>query len=292
MTQKQKEHIEQEERDRKVLLFSVGLHVIILLLLFLPIFSGFSNPEAEPLQGVIVDLSYHNEGNGERVTENTNSKSAEKLPDVKPEPVQEIAEKPTPKAVQAVPVVSKTIVETEVDVVVKEKAKKEAEAKIVAEEAAKKKAEAEARKKAEEAKKQAEYNKSKSKFSDLFKSGSSKGNSDNPDKNAGSVTGEPDATALDKISTGKGKAGNGLGGRGIVYEPKITDTSQKTGRVVIRVCVDQTGKVTTAKFTQKGSTTTDSYLVNLALKNAKKYRFTESDASEQCGDISIDFKLK
>ena len=291
MTYKQKEHIEQEERDKKVLLFSVGLHIILLLLLFLPIFSGFSNPET-PLQGVVVDLSYHNEGNGERVTENSNPKPAEKLPETKSEPVKEVVEKPTPKAVRAVPIVSKTLIEEKVDVVAEEKARKEAEAKRVAEAAAKKKAEAEAKKQAEEARKQAEYNESKSKFSDLFKSGSSKGNADNPDKNAGSVTGEPDANALDKISTGKGKAGNGLGGRGIVYEPKITDNSQKTGRVVIRVCVDQSGKVSSAKFTQKGSTTTDSYLVNLAVKNAKKYRFTKSDAAEQCGDISIDFKLK
>jgi membrane protein involved in colicin uptake len=292
MTYKQEEHIENEERDKKVLLFSIGLHVIILLLLFLPIFSGLANPRTEPLQGVVVDLSYYNEGQGERVTENNNSKPAEKLPAAKPEPAKKVVEKPATKVVTAVPVVSKTVVKDEVDVLAAEKAKKEAEAKRIAEVEAKKKADAEAKKKAEEARKEAEYNKSKSKFSDLFKSGSSKGNSDNPDKNAGSVTGEPDATALDKISTGKGKAGNGLGGRGIVYEPKITDNSQKTGRVVIRVCVDQTGEVTTAKFTQKGSTTTDSYLVNLALKNSKKYRFTKSDAAEQCGDISIDFKLK
>lgn len=292
MTYKEKEHIEKEERNKKVLLFSIILHVMILLLLFIPLFNGLANPDEEPLQGVVVDLSYHNEGQGEKVAEPTKTVSKPKVSESKPEPVKEVVQQTAKPVSKSVPIVSQTVVKDNVDVVADKKAKAEAEAKRKAEEEARNKAEAEAKRKAEEARKQEEYNKSKSKFSDLFNSGSSKGNAENPDKKAGSVTGEPNAEALDKISTGKGKAGNGLGDRGMVYEPKITDSSQKTGRVVIRVCVDRNGKVTTAKFTQKGSTTTDSYLVNLALKSAKKYRFTESDIAEQCGDISIDFKLK
>jgi outer membrane biosynthesis protein TonB len=285
MINKQSEHIEQEERNKKVLLFSVGIHVTILLLLFLPWFTGLANDEAEPLEGILVDLSYSQEGNGREVMENPTPP--------KPTPVERQSEVSKPIEVKEVKVSLSTSVAVESQTTVEDELALAAKRKREIEEAEKRKAQEEAARQAEEKRKQEEaFNQSKSRFSDLFKSGGSKGESDNPDKKAGSITGEPNAAALDKISTGKGEASNGLGGRKIIYEPIITDNSQKTGRVVIRVCVDKSGKVVNAKFTQKGSTTTDSYLVDLAIRSAKKYKFTQSEIPEQCGDISIDFRLK
>jgi|GEM_PF-4178240 len=63
------------------------------------------------------------------------------------------------------------------------------------------------------------------------------------------------------------------------------------GKVVIKVCVDSEGKVSEAKFTQRGSTTTDSYLVSVAEKAAKKYKFTTATVDTQCGTITVDFKV-
>ena len=88
------------------------------------------------------------------------------------------------------------------------------------------------------------------------------------------------------------RVGGGLGNRGVLHEPQINDRSQKTGRVVISVCVDKTGKVIKADYTQKGSTTTDSELKDIARKAALQFKFTLSEIEEQCGTITVDFKIK
>ena len=153
-----------------------------------------------------------------------------------------------------------------------------------------KKAEEEAKKKAEEeAKQKAEYEKAKKQFGDVF--GEGKGKTDKPG-NQGDPEGDPDATRLEGISTGSGMVGGGLGDRGVVYTPEIKDNSQKTGRVVVRVCVNQKGEVSSATFTQKGSTTADSELRNIAIQSAKRFRFTKSSIDKQCGTITIDFKVR
>jgi TonB family protein len=86
--------------------------------------------------------------------------------------------------------------------------------------------------------------------------------------------------------------GGGLGNRGVKYEPTISDNSQKTGKVVVNVCVDKSGKVISAEYTQKGSTTTDSDLRALAERSARKFVFSESTIEKQCGTITIDFKVR
>jgi TonB family protein len=167
----------------------------------------------------------------------------------------------------------------------------DAERKKKAEEAQKKaEAEAEAKRKAEaEAQKQAEYEKAKKQFGDSF--GDGKGKNDKPG-NQGDPNGDPDATKLDGISTGSGMVGGGLGDRGVVFEPKIKDDSQKTGTVVVRVCVNRNGEVISADYTQKGSTTADSELRQIAITSAKKFKFSKSSVDKQCGTITIDFKVR
>jgi hypothetical protein len=86
--------------------------------------------------------------------------------------------------------------------------------------------------------------------------------------------------------------GGGLGSRGVKYEPTISDNSQKTGKVVVNVCVDKTGKVISAEYSQRGSTTTDSDLRGLAERSALKFVFTESAIEKQCGTITIEFKIR
>lgn len=93
--------------------------------------------------------------------------------------------------------------------------------------------------------------------------------------------------------TGTGASiGGGLGGRAVVKRGSVVDNSQKRGKVVIEVCVDKSGNITSASYTQKGSTTTDSELKSKALQAAKGYRFASSTADQQCGTITFDFQLK
>lgn len=161
---------------------------------------------------------------------------------------------------------------------------KRVEAERKAEEKAaqlKKREEAEKVKKAEEAA-------AKKSFSDLFSgSGSSTGN-----QSQGDPKGEPDQDILDGLTSGTGKIGAGLKDRGVLHEPEIDENSQKIGRIVIRVCVNSKGEVIEAKYTQKGSTSTDLELVKVAEDAAKQYLFSPSAIEKQCGTISIDFKLK
>ena len=178
----------------------------------------------------------------------------------------------------------------------REDARKAKEAKDAAEKAqakaeAKKKADAEAKAKADaEAKKKAEYEAAKKQFGDVF--GSGKGKTDKPG-NQGDPDGDPDARKLEGVSTGSGMVGGGLGDRGVLFVPKIKDNSQKTGVVVVRVCVDKNGDVSEPpRFTQKGSTTADSELVNIAIASAKKFRFSKSSVDKQCGTITVNFRVQ
>ncbi len=94
--------------------------------------------------------------------------------------------------------------------------------------------------------------------------------------------------------TGTGVSiGGGLSGRKVVSRPRIVDTSQKVGKIVIEICVDAAGAVTQADYTQRGSTTTDTELRNKALAAAKQYRFAASTSGvSECGPVTFTFKLQ
>jgi outer membrane biosynthesis protein TonB len=93
--------------------------------------------------------------------------------------------------------------------------------------------------------------------------------------------------------TGTGASvGGGLGGRKVVTRGRVNDDSQKKGRVVIEVCVDGDGRVVSADYTQRGSTTSDSELRNKALAAARGYRFAASGSDKECGTITFNFQLK
>ncbi|MEO5675460.1 MAG: hypothetical protein ABIQ74_12515 [Chitinophagales bacterium] len=100
------------------------------------------------------------------------------------------------------------------------------------------------------------------------------------------------------LGNGPGGSGGGaqlgMSGRKIIYFPVISDNSQKTGRVVVNIKVDKEGRVVWAKATQKGSTTTDSYLFQLAENAALKTKVNAdpSAAEEQFGTITYSFRVK
>ena len=77
--------------------------------------------------------------------------------------------------------------------------------------------------------------------------------------------------------------------RDIVVAPNVQTESLETGTISVKVCVDMDGYVTSAKFTQRGSTTFDKELKKLAVDSASKYRFGKSDRREECGIIKFQF---
>lgn len=303
---------EEEENKKTGMMTSFAIHMLLLLILFCIPLAPIQKI-TEEFQGVVVDFGVKEAGLALQDVDEpavaNEAVTAEATPPNKiEEKVEEKVAEPQASAtkVKVLSVTESKIIEEESPIVVEEKKvdhtdqlkkeaeeqerlerEKEAEAKRAAAQAeAERKLEAE-RIAAEEAAAKKALEENKSKFGSLFGQGSE----GTVDANKGDELGKPDASALDAISSGKGTTGDGLNSRGIVFEPEIKDNSQKTGKVVVEVCVNNQGKVTSAKYTQRGSTTTDQYLVDLGVKNAKKYVFTPSDITEQCGSITINFVL-
>lgn len=81
-----------------------------------------------------------------------------------------------------------------------------------------------------------------------------------------------------------------LEGRANLSRPVVKGRHTKTGTVVIKVCVDADGLVTSAKFTQRGSNTFNSDLKRQALDATERAKFSSSLKKEQCGTITYKFK--
>ncbi len=252
---------------------SLLMHILVIVALFLPMLVHKTPPPEQ--EGLLVNLGLPDQGQGEETP-----KGSEK--EVTPEPSEKQEIKQVEQIVSRTPskqVAEKSITSTQESTVTS----KEAEAKKAAQADAQRKA-------AEDARKQEAYNKTKKSYGDLL-GGSGKGTTGKPGSQ-GDPNGDPNSNVLEGISNGSGRVGGGLGSRGVLHEPQINDRSQKTGRVVITVCVDKNGKVIKAEYTQKGSTTTDSELKDIARKAAQQFKFTLSDIEEQCGTITVDFKVK
>jgi len=154
---------------------------------------------------------------------------------------------------------------------------------------------------------QDELNKKKGQFGGTFgkpgASGTGQGNTGKPgnqgipggtgDNPFGKSNGDGGGTGGGS-GTGTGvSVGGGLGGRAIAKRGPINDTSQKAGKVVIKICVDASGVVTSADYTQSGSTTTDTELRNKALASAKQYRFQPGGTGGiDCGTLTFNFRLQ
>ncbi|MBK7427487.1 MAG: cell envelope integrity protein TolA [Saprospiraceae bacterium] len=240
----------EKENKRRGLITSIIIHALVLLIAILPLLSYPDPPPGQ--EGILVSFGGPDIGMG----------------DSKPDTQQEEVVEPKPPSEEEQktvtdPVASPTTpVETQKDVVTAEdpnvaaiKKREEERKKVVEDERrrdkeAKEKAEiAEKERKADEARKQAEYDKAKKQFGDAF-GGSGKGSTDKAG-NQGDPKGDPNAKNLEGISTGKGNIGGGLSGRGVVYQPTITDKSQKTGIVVVNICVNNKGEVTRATYTRR-----------------------------------------
>jgi len=296
--------IDEQRQKRDSLSISIVVHLLLLLLLIIPIISAVQKqPDPPQFQGIKialgnVDAEHRTKSKAAPAASLSTESTSKPQPQTNTSASKQQSSKPAKASL--IKLVSETITKKESPIVaVEEKLEdksKEQERKEKLDKEAKAKAEAQAEAKAEAAKleaakkaaaRKAAQKAAKNKFNNLMTSANGDGE---PSK--GTPDGKPDAAALEGITTGTGKAGNGLGDRAVLFAPQISDNTQLTGKVVVNICVNGTGKVVKSTFTQKGSTTTDSHLIGLAIKSAKKYVFSESSLSEQCGDITIDFKLR
>ena len=107
--------------------------------------------------------------------------------------------------------------------------------------------------------------------------------------------GKPNGNPNSNNYTGNG-GGNGtpsLKGRDVVTLPKPQYNSNQQGRVVVKIVVDQQGRVTRAEYEPRGSNTSNGDLVAKAIAAARKARFNADPSApeEQKGTITYIFKI-
>lgn len=282
-----------EERNKKRGMYtSIAVHVVLLLLALLPMLTFPDPPPGQ--EGILVNLGLPDVGEG---TDNAGPAVVSE-PEVAPEPTPEVTPPPPVEETRPPePTPQREVVTTEdpdAAALREQRQREEAERRRQEELAEQRRREEEARRKAEaeaEAKRQAEADALKKELGGLFGDGDGKGNTGKPG-NQGDPGGDPDASKLEGISTGSGSVGGGLGSRGVTSAPRITDNSQQQGTVVVKVCVNGSGTVTSAEFTQLGSTISDSRLKNLAVANAKRWKFSPGSVDKQCGTITYRFRVQ
>lgn len=300
---------QEKENRRKGIIATFAIHAVLLILfllfkLHLPLKDLIETNEIIVMdfreRGSTPDLGNTTTGQGDG---NNGDPTASENPNntpPKPEPVV----KPIVTPNKPIPSTNKPIVTTN-DITAPKITKAELDAikKKQADDMAK--AISDAKAKAELDKKIAEEKAFQDKMNSGFNKGktgvsgqgndNSQGNTGNTNGDFGVNNGKPNGSGLDN---GTGGASDGLGnfdlgGRKLVKQPTLNDASQKTGRVVVRIKVDQNGNVLFAEYTSKNSNTTDQYLIGLAIKAAKTAKFNASPQAmeEQWGTMTFNFKF-
>jgi outer membrane biosynthesis protein TonB len=113
----------------------------------------------------------------------------------------------------------------------------------------------------------------------------------------GKINGNPNSDSY----TGNGGSGSGgvsvsrgLKGRKINRYPSFEDDFSENAKVAIDITVDSRGTVVNATFQQKGSTTANSNMKNIALQKARQLKFSpdEFETDDQIGTIIFNFRIK
>lgn len=78
---------------------------------------------------------------------------------------------------------------------------------------------------------------------------------------------------------------NGLGGRKILQQPNILVLSETSGTVVVDICVNENGKVSSAEYNGPASSLKTQSIISLAVRKAKEFWFQKSSADEMCGSV-------
>lgn len=310
--------------DRRGKIASAIGFILFIILLVIPLFWHMNPPPGQP--GILVNLGQIDVGQGNENAQASNpapqpdpdpqpTPPPAPAPEPDPEPEPEVT--PPPQPAQPTPQPQREVIQQEDPAAValreqqarEEAARREREAqqqrearelqeRLDREEAERQRraaAEAEARRQAEaeRAAREAAANDTRSEIGGLFGSGSGNGNTGTPG-NQGDPNGDPNASNLEGISTGDGRVSGGLGGRGVLASPPVRENSQRSGRVVVKVCVGPDGSISSAEYTQNGSNTADPGLVRAAVNNAKKWKFKADPTApaQQCGRITYDFKVQ
>ena len=83
----------------------------------------------------------------------------------------------------------------------------------------------------------------------------------------------------------------GLQGRRITGLPSFEDDFNENAKVAMDITVDESGKVVSAIYQPRGSTTSDASMKEIARRKAMQVKFNAS-GQESIGTIVFNFRLK
>ena len=104
------------------------------------------------------------------------------------------------------------------------------------------------------------------------------------------VTTTTEVVLLDESGNVQIVVGGDLKDRNIKSRPSIMDFYSGAGKVAVEVCVNAYGEVESAQFIQRGSTTSEQQLKDLAVKNAQEWQFEAGKVARGCGTLTYTFK--
>lgn len=104
--------------------------------------------------------------------------------------------------------------------------------------------------------------------------------------------GNPDSDNYTGGGTGNGLPSvlKGLQGRRVINNPSFEDEFNENAKVAVDIKVDASGKVISATYQPRGSTTAQSYYKEVAIKNAMKLKYN-STGQESVGTIQFNFRV-
>ncbi len=79
---------------------------------------------------------------------------------------------------------------------------------------------------------------------------------------------------------------DGIGSRKLIEKPDILILSDKSGEVVVNVCIDRLGRVQNPTLNEEYSTISAPSLISLALRESSNFRFARSSRKSHCGTIT------
>lgn len=121
-----------------------------------------------------------------------------------------------------------------------------------------------------------------------------KGDQGNPNGNPNSDSYQGNAASG---RGGNGSSGgvsirSGLDGRRITRLPSFEDEFNENAKVAVDITVDRAGNVIQAVVNQRGTTTTNQTIRNIALRKARSLKLNSGTAEEQTGTLVFNFKLR
>lgn len=121
-----------------------------------------------------------------------------------------------------------------------------------------------------------------------------KGDQGNPNGNPNSDSYKGNAASGNGGSGGTGGVSirSGLEGRRIARLPSFEDDFNENAKVAVDITVDRAGNVTMAVVNQRGTTTTNANIKNIALRKARSLKLSAGSTDEQTGTLVFNFKLR